>query len=412
MGRMNSIKQIFQENYLVTLSQVINILLALIITVIITRQLPITEFGILTLFITIIVVITIFIDLGLGESSAQFIGEVKDLKLSRQIIGLTFLFSAIIGVAFSLILLALSLFVDLLFQVKTGLLFSQYWIYLGAVPIYELSKTMSKGTGSLRQWALINILPRLFFLVGLLIIWQRGTVKLSHIVFIFSVSYILSVIFNLIILKPSFKFDGLDHQDLLERVKTFGYKVMLSNLVFNANVSLDKLLISVMLTSQMLGIYQFAIMVSNPIVLFSRSLGISGFSKFIHQDKIPSHVHPINLLALVLQSILLYILFPVFLSIFELEKYMTAQQYLPFILVAHVLLGLKQPYSFYFIAHKWGSDLLKISLTTLITSFVVYLVCIYLWGIYGALIGLVYTYLVLWGMLVFRYNRKIIHQIT
>ena len=407
MDRMKSIKNIFQENYLITLSQIINIILALIITVIVTRHLTVNEFGILTLFITFILVISIFVDLGLGESSAQFIGEVADQEVSSQIIGITFIYSIVSGIAFSLIILALSMFVDILFQVKIGSLFKQYWIYLGAIPIYELSKTMSKGTGLLRQWAVINILPRLFFLLGLLIIWQRGTIQLSSIAFVFSMSYILSVIINLFILKPSFNFDGINRLEVLNRVKSFGYKVMLSNLVFNANISLDKLLISVMLTSQMLGIYQFAVMVSNPIVLFSRSLGISGFSKFIHQDKIASRVHSINLLALVIQSILIYTLFPVFLSIFDLEKYMAAHQYLPLVLAAHVFLGLKQPYSFYFIAHKWGSDLLNISLITLLTSFVIYLVSIYMWGIYGAPIGLVYAYLVLWGMLKIRYEKNI-----
>ncbi|MCK4753762.1 MAG: hypothetical protein KAS58_00930, partial [Calditrichia bacterium] len=59
------------------------------------------------------------------------------------------------------------------------------------------------------------------------------------------------------------------------------------------------------------------------------------------------------------------------------------------------------------IAHKWGSDLLSISLITLLTSFVIYLVSIYMWGIYGAPIGLVYAYLVLWGMLKIRYEKNI-----
>jgi O-antigen/teichoic acid export membrane protein len=412
MERIKLIKKIFQENYLATLSQIINISLALIITLIITRSIPIEQFGIFTLFITITVVSAIFMDLGLGESSAQYIGEVKDNKLSHQIMGITFLYSLYIGVAYSSILLVFSFFLDLVFQVKTGFLFREYWIYLGAIPVYELSKTMSKGTGRLGQWSIINILPRLFFLIGLLIISQKGNIHLSLIIFVFAISYIISVIINLFILKPSFNFDAVTKHEIRTRVRTFGFKVMLSNLVFNANVSLDKLLISVLLTSQILGVYQFAVMVSNPIVVFSRSLGVSGFSKFIHQDRIPPQVHSTNLFALLIQGILLYILFPIFLSLLGLEKYIVAHQYLPFILVAHVFLGLKQPYSFYFIAHKWGDDILKISIFTLVTSFIFYLAGIYLLGIYGALLGLVYSYLILWLLLVFRYNKNLKSNLT
>jgi len=294
-----------------------------------------------------------------------------------------------------------------MFQVKTGLLFRRYWLYLGAVPMYELSRAMSRGASQLGSWAVINVLPRFFFVISLVILWHTNMLQLDQVCFVFALSYILSALTNLAILQPVFRLDKSKAMNIMSKIKKFGFKVTISNLVFNANISLDRLLISFMLNSEILGIYQFAISVSNPIVMISRSLGISRFKKYISQNSIGSRIQGINLMVLVLQSLLIYYLFPYLTNFLSLDKYLPAHLFLPFILIAHIFLGLKQPYSYYFIAHKWGSELLIISYLTLVGSSIFYIILMYFWGIYGALIGLMITYFILYISIKILYRNKI-----
>jgi O-antigen/teichoic acid export membrane protein len=222
-----------------------------------------------------------------------------------------------------------------------------------------------------------------------------GMFNLTNVATSFAISYALSIVPNLIILRPNFTYKTEIVKQLLHKIRSFGLNVMLGVSIFNMTVFLDRLFISLMLNANVLAVYQMAVTFANPIGMFSRSIGISTFRNYIKQDTISAKINILNLSILIIQAIFVILVAPYVLQLFNLEQYISSLAILPFILLAHIFLGMKQPYGFFLIARKRGNAIRSIALGTALISIISFSVFVPIFDLYGALMGLIVTYLFL-----------------
>ncbi|MFC2088120.1 lipopolysaccharide biosynthesis protein [Calditrichota bacterium] len=407
---MNRIKLYFKQTSILTISQIINLLLSLGIAILLTKNLSLNDFGIYAFFIAIITLTSIISDLGLNESVAQFIAKIDNNIIHRNIIGNVLFLYACLGVLFSLLILLMSLFIDGIFQIKIGILLAENWWLLFTIPFYELSKAIYRGSGFIAKWAISNILPRLFFLIFLVLFLEKYNISTSISCRLFVISYMLSALINIIFLKPKFKYSRKYLLDTINNIKNFGFYTSVGNFIFNTSSYFDRIFISLFLSSKEMALYQVAITVASPMVMFSRSIGIGKFKNFVNKNSIGKFVSEINFIILVVQCFIIFYILPFVLDYFSLEKYFSIYSILHYILLAHIFLGLKQPYAFFFISKKWGKEIKDISIFTAIISLIAFSFLVPSLKIEGASLGLIVTYFTLWGFH-YIYYRKLIKNL-
>jgi O-antigen/teichoic acid export membrane protein len=386
---------LFRTSSLLTISQGINVILSFAITLLLTQSLEIAEFGVYTFYLICVYLISMFIDFGLNEAGAQDLAEFESTEGVRIRVGNIYFLGVFVCILFSICVLIISIFVDHIFVVKAGKLLRETWWLLFSVPVYELTKSICRGCGFMWRWSVVNILPRLFFLISLLLIIDENNLNLQHVVQLFALSYFASTFVDLMLLRPRFLLDGIILTRLIKKIRSFGLNVMISVSVLNGTFFLDRLFISLVLNSNVLAYYQLAVMLSNPVGMFSRSLGISTFRNYINQKFISKKVNLLNISILFIQILFVLLVAPIILRLFSIEKYGMSLDILPFILLAQLFLGLKQPYGFYLIAKKMGTAIRQIALWTVLVSFISFSVFVSLFELQGAVIGLIVTYLFL-----------------
>jgi O-antigen/teichoic acid export membrane protein len=396
-------KELTSQTTLLLVSQAISMLLAISIDVINTKILGKDSFGLLSFINVFVFSAILFFDFGVPASGSRLLALTKNKYDERSMMGFLFVLTFFAGIIFGLFVFFASYFIEPIFniQIKTDMQLVSLFVLV--FPFQALIPMICRGSNLITVLAIYNVLPRLLYIILLLLLSSFVTYVTSFL--FFSLSVILSSVILILYLRPNVNNFTKNYYNIKNEVKEYGLHLYSGNVVGNISQFFDRLLISIMMSTTSLGAYYLAIRISSPIKLVSQSLSVSVFKKFVDTKKIDSNIIKLNNIFLICSAIILVILSPLLVTYLFGNEYSEIITVIPILVVSLVLFGIAQPFNAFLTAKRQGKVLRNISIISPLINITFNCILISCLGLIGAALALVASYLVSLLLYVYYYKK-------
>lgn len=349
-------------------SQILVMVLGLMIAPIVTRTLGPEKYGVLTFVLAIVFFIALFFEFGFFSAGARLLAISKDKRNDQELIGVLILITAGIALSFFLIIFIFSFFIDSIFHTSAGNILRSISILAAIFPFRYMLEQVCKGANEIKKMAIANVVPRLWYLVGLLIV--VGFLKLN--IFIALVlnltGIIIAVVLIVISLKP--KFINLKGNLKLawKETKEYGRHVYFGRIASVSTYRLDKILISYFVNTRSVGFYNLAMIITSPMALLSRALSTSLFKDFAEKEKISRKVILFNFVWLICCVVGLVVLGKYIIVVLFSNKYLSVVPLILPLALAGFFQGMYQPYNMFLGAKGRGKELRTVAFINMLSN--------------------------------------------
>ncbi len=365
-------------------SQISAMALGLITAPIVTRVLGPEKYGILAFILAVISFISLFFEFGFFSAGARLLAISKEKEKDQELIGSLTIITVGISLSFFLIIFIFSFFIDSIFHTTAGDILRTVSILAAIIPFQYMLQQVCQGTNEIKKMAIANIIPKLWYLAGLLI--AVSFLKLN--VFVVLVLNFTGIILTagLIILSLKPKFDHLkeNFRMIWKETKDYGRHVYFGRIASMATYDSDKILISYFSGTTDVGFYSLAMILINPMFIFSSSLSTSLFKEFVKKKKVPKKVVYFNFLWLLFSCAGLIIFGKWIVILLFSVKFINVYPILIVLTFANLFRGLTQPYNKFLGAKGEGKALRNTAVILTICNLLGNLTLIPFWGAIGA----------------------------
>ncbi len=378
-------KQLLKNNTILLYAGMLtNVVLGYAVTKFNTAFLSVESFGILNLFINILLFSRVFFSAGVFESSTRLLAVEKDEHRISELFGSTILLALTLGIILSAAVGISSFFIDELLQIKTAFLLRLFWPLSFILLLQNMLQIVLRGMGRIRLLSLYFFAGRLIYLLMLGALWYFDRYGLINV----SISYLLSIGLAVLLFSflpgPSFKQARTHIQTIWREVREYGRHLYAANLFTAFFYHSDKLLLAYFLDARQLGYYALAFTLSVPIPYFSNALSTSAFRGFARETGIPKRKLHINLAYVTVATTLLLVFNRFIVETLFSADFAPARPAFIILTLAFAVNALSVPYTMYFKAQKRGKEIRNITLASQILFLAANVTLIPLLGISGA----------------------------
>lgn len=364
------------------------------------------DYGLYAFFTSIISFIVLFFRFGYFSSLQVLLAENNDQKKEKQLIGIGFILTLMIGLLFCICLWLLSYFIDDIFNASIKNIIQVFAPMCFLFVFKQFIPAITIGTNKVQRLPISEIISRILFLVLLITIPLYMDLSLSDIIFFNIISISLSVLYIYVKFQPSFKNLNANYSLLKEKNRTFGFQLYLGQTAQQTTYKFDEIFITYFVNATQLGYYTLAKFIAMPMVMMSQAITTAMYKKFAHASKVSSKVFVINTLWLLTCIIFLY-----FSSAFIVEfifgtAYHETATYVVPIAFAFLFQGLYQPFSFLSAKSK-GKEIRNIALIETVMNITGNLMLIPMYGVLGAIYATILSKATHFLGLLFYYNQYI-----
>jgi O-antigen/teichoic acid export membrane protein len=281
---------------LVYISKVVNSILHFLITWVVTRKIAdTTTFGKYSYVLTITAYIAVFFGFGFNDGLMNLVVNYKDEAKSRELCGLGFLINAVFSILYSI-----TVFIYGILDKGVALNFFII-IFSQSIIMNDLLNRMSI---SQKRTDLILLNNFLIYSTILLLYILIDTNYINYLAMYFLIFFIYTNLLYFIGLKPKFNNLKKNYQELLGRVKDYGFNVYIGRMASMSTYDLDKLMLRAFSPIEYVGFYNLGLSCTSPITMFSDSIMCILFKDMADEDKIKKKVIVVNTTWLFVVSIL------------------------------------------------------------------------------------------------------------
>lgn len=353
-------------------------------SIILGRWLDPAEMGRFTFCLSIILIASLFFEFGISSSGARVLALAPDRASERLALGALVLMTLVIGVAFSLFIVAASKPIDSIFSKNVR------WLFIGTAalsffqPFQLLIEQSCQGLNQIRRLSVFQLVMSAAYLAGLALLVTAHRLTAGSALGAYLAGTAVSSIWTVIQLKPAFK-GAFEYIKLtLKETRGYGFNLYLARISGMASSRSDQLAIGYFLADTVpLGMYAMVQKFSNPIAMIGRSLAVTRFRAFARLDRVPGRILRWNFAALAVSSIALVAFGPIVLK-FVFPKYAEAAPLLIPFAAMNLFAGLFQPYNIFLAAHGRGVELRNIVLIVGVLMIGALLISVPRFGITGA----------------------------
>jgi O-antigen/teichoic acid export membrane protein len=366
------------------LAQILNLLLGWIITKLNISYLTVSEFGQFNFFITVINSTFIFFTFGTFEATSRLLAITDEAKAGQQILSASLLFVLLIYAVFSVCFYFFNPVIESFFSVNIFLLVEMLFPLVGAYLLYDYWQKILRGKGKIYALSWFLVLPRLVYLLSLLMLAYLDKFTLQYSTLCNLISMLL--IFFIYLGREKLDFGHISQSvtHLFKEVRSFGFQMYWAELIHAVLYQLDKLFIGFFLDAEQLAYFSLAFTLSLPLSLFSTALSTSLYRNFSKSDRIDRRVLIINLFWVLLSMIALILAGPWLIEHLFSSQYGPSSRVLVPLAVAFGISGQSKTFTFYLIAQGEGKLIRNISIILLLLSLILYISFIPTLGIMGA----------------------------
>ncbi|MFZ0389425.1 MAG: oligosaccharide flippase family protein [Calditrichia bacterium] len=386
-------------------AQVANLVLGWIAAKINISYLTVGEFGQFNFFLTIINVLYVIFTFGVFESASREIALTKSKAVYHELLGVTLFFAGIIYLLFSSLFWASHWIIDDIFAVKTAELIKWLFPVAGAYVLLNMWQLSLRGAEKIYLLSWVSVSPRLVYIVilpGLIFAGSFSLLNtaLANLLSIFAVGLAL-----LLAERPRFNRFRQNFQRLWRSIKTFGVQIYWSELIRVLLYHTDKLLISYFWDADNLAYYSLAYTITFPLSFFSSALSTTLYRRFSDASKIDARFLRYNLIWIIISvSILILLRKWIILYLFS-QAYQSSLLVFTWLALAFGVAGLTKLYSIFLTAKGAGNYIRIISIWVLAAHLALNFSLIPLWGILGAAVSALATYLLDLLLVIFYYRK-------
>lgn len=390
-------------------SQIAILGLGILTGVINTRSLGPADYGILSFILALISFVSLFFEFGFFSAGARLLAITTNESEERECIGGLVVITIGIALSFSLVIFALSFFVDSIFHTHIGDILRIISILVCVFPFQYMIQQVCQGTNKIKRMSAYNVAPIIWYLVGALIVISLFKLTV-YIALLLNLSGLVFATISIIrSLKPSFN-DLRGNIGLLwKETKEYGFHTYIGRAVGTSTYNLDKIFISYFVNTTWVGFYSLAMSITTPMALLSRSLSITLFKDFAHMERIPKKVIHYNFLWLLCCVIGLITLGKYIIVFLFSDKFVSSVPLILPLALAGFFQGMYQPYNMFLSAHRKGEWLRNMAFAFAFTNLVLNFVLIQLWGAMGAGIATLAA-CILWYILCIHYYNRLLRE--
>jgi len=344
-------------------SQILVMALGLITAPIVTRALGPEKYGVLAFILAIIGFISLFFEFGFFSAGARLLAVSKNKKRDQELIGALTLITVGISISFFLALFIFSFFIDSIFHTSAGNILRVISILATVFPFQYMLQQVCQGTNEIKKMATANIIPKLWYLSGLLIVICFFKLNILITLVLSFTGIIIATTLIIQRLKPRFNNLKKNIKLIWKETKEYGFYVYCGRVVAVSTYQLDKIFISYFVNTLWVGFYSLAMVITSPMALLSRALSTSLFKNFASRNRIPRKVILFNLLWLTSCVIGLVFLGKHIVVILFSNEYLPVVPLILPLALAGFFQGMYQPYNMFLGAHREGKWLRNTAFT-------------------------------------------------
>ena len=393
-------------------SQIAVMVFGLITASILTRTLGPEKYGILAFILAVIGFIALFFEFGFFSAGARLLAVSKDKKEDQELIGVLTFITTGISISFFLTLFIFSFFIDSIFHITAGNILRAVSILAAISPFQYMLQEICRGANEIKKMAVANIIPKLWYLAGLLIVICLFKLNVFITLVLNFTGIIVATILIIQRLKP--KFNNLKENIKLtwKETKEYGFHVYCGRVAAVSTYQLDKIFISYFVNTLWVGFYSLAMVIISPMALLSQALSTSLFKDFASQERIPRKVILFNFLWLTACVIGLILLGKYIIVVLFSDKYLAAVPLIFPLVLAGFFQGMYQPYNMFLGAHRKGKQLRDAAFMSAGVNFVGNVTLIPLFGAIGAgyasLISMIVAFIVYYSLYMRTIKKKMV----
>lgn len=365
-------------------SQILTKALGLITAPIVTRVLGPEKYGILAFILAVISFVSLFFEFGFFSAGARLLATSNDKEKDQELIGSLTIITVGISLSFFLIIFIFSFFIDSIFHTTVGDILRTISILAAIIPFQYMLQRVCQGTNEIKKMAIANIIPKIWYLAGLLIVVSFFKLNVFVVLVLNFTGIILTAGFIILSLKPKFDHLKESFRMIWKETKDYGRHVYFGRIASMGTYNSDKMLISYFNGTTDVGFYSLAMILTNPMFIFSSSLSTSLFKEFAKKKKVPKKVVYFNFLWLLFCCAGLIIFGKWIVILLFSTKFINVYPILIILTFANFFRGLTQPYNKFLGAKGEGKALRNTAVILTICNLLGNLTLIPFWGAIGA----------------------------
>ena len=363
-----------------------NILLILIgfgIKKIQTHELGDINYGEYAFFISLVTFLSLFFRFGFFVSLRNLLAQNHNIKRQKKLLAVGFIMATLNGFGLASVIWLLSFFVNDIFQTQIGSSMQIFAPLTLVFPFYYLINAYGVGINNLKIVATYQNLPKLLFLVMLLL--SLNHLSLDTIILFNLISTMIVIVYFLIILKPNFSNIKFYLGLLWIKNRKYGFHYYTGAIANQTTYKLDELFIAFFRNTKLLGFYSLSLLVASPMILMSQALTQSMYRKYTHLKKIPKKIFIYNTLWLLSCMVFLFLFADVIVDYLFGSEFESVSKYVIYISFAYLFHGLSSPYAF-LAAKSKGKEIRNVAWSESIANLIGNLLFIPIFGIEGAIL--------------------------
>ena len=390
------------------LSTILGVVLGILSSIINTRFLPPNEYGDVRYVQNIIQFVSSLLLFGYFLSGSRLLALSYDTIYCRRVKGVMVL---ILCAAVAVLMLCCFV-LHCVFYNKLSIA-HLFWISIPvcAYPLLlNYINTTAQGDSQIGRLSIARLFPCLFYVPVAYLVYSHSGASASKLILLQWGIYLVVCMAVIISTKPLFGNLRPIWDELKLENKSYGFQLYLGSLVMVATNYLAGITLGAFYDDNSnVGFYTLALTITSPLATLPAIIGTTYFKKFATLPCIPSKVMKFTLVLTLFSCILfIFLIKPLVLFLYS-NDYASVGIYASWLSIGYSIHGVGDMINRYLGSHGMGKEIRNSSIYNGIVKVLGYIVLVYFFGIYGAIITTIACSIIYTAVLSYYYS-KFIHQ--
>lgn len=353
----------------------------------VAKALGADEFGKYALAVAILTYASFVVDLGYFSSGARLLASTDDGALKRGYTGSLIVIGAVVSLLFAGVVFALAPIADRVFSLELGALLITIAPLAPAIVAPFALDQILKGLGRTQLLAVWQTLPRVLFLILVVLAGIAGRLSPLTATALFLATALIPAVFLSIALRPSVRGLVPHLREIAAEHRRFGRNLYAGKLVNLASYNSDKLLLGYFHDARDVGYYSLAMSFGGLVTMFGQSAGVAGFRDFAHRRPISPGFLRSNLFGIAATSVVALVAGLLVIFGYLGSSYSVVGGLLVLSVIACAFQAAYQPYNSWLLANGAGTEIRQFLFRVAAINVVANLALIRVFGAVGATIA-------------------------
>jgi len=351
-----------------------------------TVQLGEVDYGRFAFFTSVSGFLLLFLRFGFFATIKVLLAQNENPKREKQLLAVGVVLAIISGVALALSVFAASFIIDAWFGTTINGLLRAYSPLVVVLPFFFFFSAYGSGSNKILVSAFYNVLPKLFFLIALLVITANHALEVGENIFWQLGSSLMAILIIVFSLRPDFSRFKYYFGIAMIKNRKYGRHYNLGAIANQTTYRLDEFFITYFVDSVHLGFYSLANIICSPMIQLSSAVNSAMFKRFAVLNRIPTKLFLYNTAWLVACVIALGLAADFIVGIILSSEFGEVATYILPLSLVFLIHGSAIPFSF-LAAKSRGKDIRNIAWSEAVVNIIGNYVLISQYGVMGAIMA-------------------------